>query len=253
MDFRYSAGAIADNGRDYALEQNKILISVEVVLLTIKDGRLMVLLSKRLAPPFLDFWTLPSEILRQDIGERGEDPNQTVFRILKNEINFTEKIQHKEQLKTYATPNRDPREQRVVSIAYLCIGADLKEPKGAERESLFTFTPIEEIMENEGDLLAFDHFEIISDAVNRTKAKLEYSSIGCCFCSQKFTIGELRRVYEIIWNTALDAGNFQRKVLSSPGFLTDTGLNTVSTQARGRPGKLYHAGSEEFLKFPIRY
>ena len=60
------------------------------------------------------------------------------------------------------------------------------------------------------------------------------------FVAEPFTLAELRLVYEAVWGVALDPGNFRRKVLSTPGFVVDTGTRTST--GRGRPASLYRRG-----------
>jgi 8-oxo-dGTP diphosphatase len=95
------------------------------------------------------------------------------------------------------------------------------------------------------DRLAFDHRDILRDGVERARAKLEYSAIGTAFCPPRFTIAELRRVYEVVWGVSLDPGNFHRKVTGVPGFVAPTG-GKVSRGA-GRPAELYRRGRNDTL------
>lgn len=83
--------------------------------------------------------------------------------------------------------------------------------------------------------MAFDHHELLVDAVERARAKLEYSSIAGSFCREFFTIGELRRVYETIWGTRIDPANFARKVISIEGSLVETG--DIVSDGPGRPAR----------------
>ena len=64
-----------------------------------------------------------------------------------------------------------------------------------------------------------------------------------------FTVADLRRVYETVWGTTLDPGNFHRKVTGVPGFLEPTGRQT--TGARGRPAALYRRGRTGTLNPPV--
>ena len=233
------------------IEDHKVLVATDIALFTIKDGIFQVLLIKRGVPPFLDFWALPGGLIRMDIGERGEEPEEAALRELREETGLAKDLGYLEQLGTYGSPNRDPREQRVISIAYFGIGPTLEDPAGGSDASHATFVPVEEAISDQMDL-AFDHRLILTDAIKRARAKLEYSTIATQFCTQEFTISELRKVYEIIWDTELDPGNFQKKVLSSPGFIMDLGRNAESSQTGGRPAKLYSAGTESLLNLPIR-
>ena len=112
--------------------------------------------------------------------------------------------------------------------------------------------PVDQLLTDNENQLAFDHDQILRDAIERARAKIEYSTIATRFCSEEFTISELRKVYEIIWNTSLDAGNFQKKVLNSPGFIEDTGKNAQSSMTGGRPAKLYRSGTASSINLPIQ-
>ena len=234
------------------VDRHKVLVAVDIALFTIRDDTFQVLLIKRGIPPFLDFWALPGGLVRMDIGERGEEPEEAAIRELREETGLSKNLGYLEQLGTYGNPNRDPREERVISIAYFGIGPALNDPVGASDASHATFMPVDQLLTDNENQLAFDHDQILRDAIERARAKIEYSTIATRFCSEEFTISELRKVYEIIWNTSLDAGNFQKKVLNSPGFIEDTGKNAQSSTTGGRPAKLYRSGAASSINLPIR-
>jgi 8-oxo-dGTP diphosphatase len=93
--------------------------------------------------------------------------------------------------------------------------------------------------------LAFDHHVILRDGVERARAKLEYSPLATSFCRERFTIAELRRVYEAVWGTTLDPRNFHRKVTTTPGFVHTT--DDTTTRDGGRPAQLYTRGGAVLL------
>ncbi len=97
--------------------------------------------------------------------------------------------------------------------------------------------------------LAFDHRRILADAVEHARRQLEYTTAATAFCREEFTVAELRRVYEIVWQTKLDAGNFHRKVTRVGGFLEPTGETT--SRDGGRPAALYRAGDRRWLQLPL--
>jgi len=68
---------------------------------------------------------------------------------------------------------------------------------------------------NDLPTLYADHENIIQTAIGTIRSLLPILPIGYELLSEKFTISELRKIYEIILNKSLDRRNFQRKVLAS--------------------------------------
>ncbi|MCD0443993.1 hypothetical protein LO763_10190 [Glycomyces sp. A-F 0318] len=85
--------------------------------------------------------------------------------------------------------------------------------------------------------------------MEHARRRLEYTTAATAFCAKEFTVAELRRVYEIVWQTRLDPGNFHRKVTKVRGFLEPTGRTT--TKDGGRPAALYTAGDLRWLPLPL--
>ena len=244
-DYSKDAGQSIQN----ANERNVIRVAVDIALFTIREGKFQILLIKRGIPPFLNFWALPGGLIRTDLGELGEDPERAAIRELREETGLTVAPGYIEQLKTYGNPDRDPR-NRVISIAHMGIGPTLDNPTGGSDAIHAEFIPVEGI--NEDHKLAFDHETIINDAVDRARSKLEYSTLATEFCPPEFTITELRNVYEAIWGTSLDPGNFQKKVLGCEGYIEEVGKTSPTSSTGGRPAKLYRAGSAKIINLPIR-
>lgn len=95
---------------------------------------------------------------------------------------------------------------------------------------------------------AFDHDRILADALERARAKIEYTPLATAFLGETFTVTELRAVYETVWGAPLHAGNFHRKVLSVPGFVESTGATDARPGSRGGPrARLYRAGDARLL------
>lgn len=213
-------------------------VTVDLVVLTVRDDELVVLVVRRGVAPFRGRWALPGGFVLA-----GEDLADAAARELAEETGIGSLDAHLEQLATYGAPKRDPR-GRVVTVAYLALVPDPGVPAAGSDAADVAWWPVPELLAASGRL-AFDHQRILADGVERARAKLEYSALAAAFCPPEFTIAELRRVYEAVWGTALDPRNFHRKVTSTPGFVVETGGTT--TRDGGRPAKLYRRGPAPLL------
>lgn len=206
-----------------------VAVTVDIVLLTIRDGQLSVLLIERGGFPYRGAWALPGGFIEPD-----EDADRAAARELSEETGLATFPGHLEQLRTYAAPDRDPR-MRVVSIAYLGFMPNLPAPTAGSDAASVRWWAVDDLPD-----LAFDHATIVADGVERARAKLEYTSLAASFLTEPFTLSELRRVYEAVWGVELHVGNFRRKVLSTDGFVEALGEKTPSSG--GRPAELYRRG-----------
>ncbi|MFB7941691.1 NUDIX domain-containing protein [Streptomyces sp. NPDC056049] len=218
-------------------------VTVDLAVLTVRAGRLHVLLVQRGQEPYAGAWALPGGFVlpresagtaaRRELAEETGLPGATVAGL------------HLEQLRTYTEPDRDPR-MRVVSVAYTALVPDLPEPRGGGDAAEARWLPYDEVPP-----LAFDHDRILADARTRVGAKLEYTCLATAFCPPEFTLGELRQVYETVWGVPLDRPNFRRKVLTTPGFVEAVEGPPRRTGGRGKPAALYRAGEATALHPPL--
>ncbi len=211
-------------------------VTADIVALTLRDGQLCVLLIRRSSSVFTGRWALPGGFVHID-----ESLQDAAYRELREEAGIAPDAVRLEQLRTYGDPGRDPRPERVVSVVWLALGADLPDPTPDTDADRAEWVPVDEAFERD---LAFDHSEIVRDGVERARSKLEYTTIATAFCDATFTLPDLRRVYEAVWDTAIDPRNFQRKVLTADGFVEETG---DLIHGRGRPAKVYRAGEATTL------
>jgi 8-oxo-dGTP diphosphatase len=229
-------------------------ITVDLIVLTIRDAQLAGLLIRRGIPPFPGKLALPGGFVGPDetlaeaaarelteetglIADLGQEPDQP-----------SDGLVHLEQLASYGDPGRDPR-HRVVTIGYLALAPGLPVPHAGSDAADASWLPVAPLLAGPPGELAFDHHAILADGVERARAKLEYSPLATAFCPPEFTVGQLRRVYEIVWGTNLDARNFHRKVTGTPGFLVPASGTTAGE--RGRPARLYRRGVASALHPPL--
>jgi 8-oxo-dGTP diphosphatase len=220
-----------------------VLLTVDLVILTLRQSRLHVLLVERGIEPYKGALALPGGFLQH----AEEDITVAAHRELSEEADLDAETLRLEQLGVYGDPGRDPR-GRVVSVAYLAIAPRLPEPTAGTDAAGAGWQPIERVLS--GDLkLAFDHWRIITDGVERARVKLEHSSLATAFCGPTFTITDLQDVYEAVWGIPLDPRNFYRKVQKTEGFIVPAG--TARKATTGRPARLFRAGPCTVLYPPM--
>lgn len=212
----------------------RIGVSVDLVILTIRDGQLSTLVWRRDSEPYAEMVALPGGFVRLD-----EDLPAAAARVLAERAGLPGTARHLEQLRTYGYPDRDPT-RRAVSVAYLALAPDLPAPEQPQ----MSWRPVSALGQ-----MAFDHERILHDGVERARSKLEYTALGAAFCREEFTVADLRRVYEIVWGTALDPRNFHRKVTGAERFLVETGA--VTSSGGGRQAQLYRRGGAVLLHPPM--
>lgn len=219
-----------------------VAVTVDLVVLTVRDDQLQALTIRRGEEPYLGRWALPGGFLQP-----SEDLPAAAARELREETGLSTDRFHLEQLGSYGDPHRDPR-MRTVTVAYIALAADLPVPTAGTDAADARWQPVGELLADEG-ALAFDHSRILREGVERARSKLEYTPLAAAFCPTEFTISELRHVYEVVWGTALDPRNFHRKVSKSEGFLEST--EGMTTRDGGRPARLYRVGTIAKLHPPL--
>ncbi|WMJ74245.1 NUDIX domain-containing protein [Cytophagaceae bacterium ABcell3] len=211
-----------------------ILLTVDAVLFGYnREEGLSVLLIKRRLEPFIHHWALPGGFVRDK-----ESLEDAVLRELKEEAGV--EVNYLEQLFTFGTPDRDPR-QRVVSVTYYGLvrpeGFQIKASSDAEDAAWFNL--------NKLPTLAFDHGHIIQTALERLRGKVTYEPVGFELLEPKFPFSDLEKLYMAILNRDLDRRNFKRKIMKL-GVVVELD-ELASSEGAGRPGHLYKFDKEKFL------
>lgn len=222
-------------------------VTTDIVIFTITDtGKLGILLIRRGGHPFKDKWALPGGFL--NAGRESAD--ETALRELREETGVSNAFL--KQLYTFSRPDRDPR-THVISIAYTALvpmgSLRIKAGDDASDARLFTVERIDGKLSFTSDLfsiseddLSFDHAEIIRIALIRLQNRLTYEPDAFELLADKkrFTIYELKRIFEVILGKHLDTPNFrklfQRNYVDS-GMVRKTGA--VKKSSGHRPAALY--------------
>lgn len=200
-----------------------------------------MLVVRRANEPFAGMLALPGGFLRG-----RESLEEAAARELCEETGVDASVFRLEQVGVYSAPDRDPREERVITCAFLAIAPDLPEPTAGSDAHAAAWMPVDDVRRTG---LAFDHDLILRDAVESARSKLQFTTVATAFCGPLFTIGDLRAVYETVWGLELDKPNFHRKVTDASGFLESSGSKRPTVN--GRPAALYRAGSARILMPPM--
>ncbi|WP_058556805.1 NUDIX domain-containing protein [Thiohalocapsa sp. ML1] len=209
-------------------------VTTDIAVFTIRDDALQLLLIRRRNPPFAGAWALPGGFVDID-----EDLDACAARELAEETGVVGV--YLEQLYTFGTPGRDPRE-RIISVAYLAMApaATVAVQAGDDAADAAWFR-LDALPP-----LAFDHADIIAKAHRRLVGKLDYSTIAFQFLPETFTLGELQRVYETLVDAEIDKRNFYRWALALEQIEA-----TGELQRRGnhRPARLYRLTDRERVTY----
>ena len=225
----------------YTSEHPIFSVTADLVVLTIRDGALAALAVKRGSEPFAARWALPGGFVEPD-----ETLAEAARRELEEETSVRVEEARLEQLASYGDPDRDPR-GRVVSVAWLAVVAQGDDPTAGSDASEAQWRPVDELLRDTD--MAFDHHRILTDGVERARAKLEHTALATAFVAPEFTIADLRAVYETVWGVPLPAAHFHRKATGA-GFLEPTG--EVVQRGPGRPAALHrHVPGADELYPPL--
>jgi 8-oxo-dGTP diphosphatase len=209
-------------------------VTVDVVILTMSEGMLHVLLVCRGEAPFEGMWAIPGGFKR---------PTETLDEAAKRELveeTGVDAASVLAQFGAYGDPGRDPR-MNVVTVAYLSVLRDVGAVVGGSDAAAAALIPVSDVVNGKIEL-AFDHLQIVRDAIERIRVELDVSGIATAFVGPTFTLAELRAVYEAVWGVHLDAANFRRAVVAEGGWVIPTGRRARPGPAGGRPAELYRAG-----------
>jgi len=194
-------------------------VSVDSVIFGFHDDKLKVLLSCVGDPPSFG---LPGGFVRKD-----EDLDDAALRILQERTGF-ENI-YLEQFYTSGKKDRSNGKmltdlmekvigkmpesswfmQRFVSVCYYALIDDTKVKPSAE----VIFGEFKWFDINRVPKLIFDHNLIIKKALATLQSDLDRKLAGSNLMSETFTMNQLQRLYEAVYQEKLVRANFQRKML----------------------------------------
>ncbi len=186
---------------NYYVGHPKFLLSVDCVIFGYEDEQLKLLLYPRAFEPEKGSWSLMGGFVQKE-----ESSEEAACRVLSQTTGLDNIFL--EQVNTFSQPGRDPFE-RVISITYYA----LIRIDHFDKERMASFGakwwPVTDFPN-----LIFDHKEMVEQARARLQQKAGSSLVGSELLPSKFTVTQLRKLYEAIYQREFDPGNFRKKMLS---------------------------------------
>lgn len=203
---------------------SKHYLAVDCVIFGYENYELKLLLHKRPIEPQIGGWSLMGGFCGSD-----ESLETAANRVLHQSTGL--KDIYLEQVQAFSDPDRDPA-ARVVSVAFFALIRIDKHDPALVDEMGARWWPMDEVPG-----LVFDHPRIVEKAKERLQMKASLELVGKELLPDQFTLTQLRRLYEAIYQRELDPGNFRKKVL---GLNVLERLNTKNTEESKKGAFNYH-------------
>jgi|SRR5882672_248086 len=209
------------------------ILTVDVVLVTLKDSQLHIVLQKRDKPPHAGRPALIGGYVRP---EEDESTSAAAARVLRDKVGLTVRLL--EQLMTFSGTKRDPRGWSA-SVAYYAL-LPAEDVPGSPRSPL-TMLPLDR-----ANGLPFDHDVILAKAAERWRRRAAYSSLPAFLLPPAFTLSALRQAYQAVLGRTLNDSAFRRKI--DELRVVEPVVGSAS-KASARPAQLYRLSHPNVVEF----
>lgn len=218
------------------------LVAVDCIIFGFEDGKLKLLIIKRKVDPMEGAWSLVGGFVQE-----GESTNNAATRVLRQTTGIQDI--YMDQLQCYGDADRDSG-ARVIAVAYYALIRISEHDRILANAHGAHWLSLHQIPE-----LIFDHSQMLSDALARLRDQAHFHPIGFELLPEKFSLPQLRNLYEEIYQRPLDKRNFRKKILAMD-ILEKLDEKDKSTSKKGAnlyrfDRKKYAALTEHGLVFEI--
>ena len=182
-------------------QHTKQLVSVDCIIFGYDKDELKLLVFKRWIEPSKGELSLLGGWVNHD--ESVTDAARRVLTLISGLKNI-----YLEQVDVFSDVGRDPG-GRVISIAYYALMTINEDDKKLVEQNSATWVSLK----NKPKLI-FDHDLMVEKALEKLRINASNELIGEHLLPQKFTLLQLRKLYNAIFQREFDPGNFRKKVLS---------------------------------------
>ena len=231
------------SGYTYPFPMTSVATDIAVFHVVEKGGLQIALVRRREdSEAYPGAWALPGGFFKPD---DDEDITACVLRELSEEAGLILPVcvsgqPHVELVGVYSAKGRDPRPERVISIAHIAVLTGdqiVLAPVPDTDVSEARWFPFEALAELD---LAFDHGEIIRDARKQLADRIAFArkdedspDLLFAFLPDKFTLTQAQGVMQALKGEAVDASNFRKYIEK---FVVATG---ETRPMRTRPAAVY--------------
>lgn len=225
-------------------------LSVDCVVFGFQDNLLHILLvQKNNSHSDCIDMKLPGSLIYEK-----EDVDEAAKRVLFEQTGVSKMIL--KQFRCFASPKRtanpddmkwlskeyQPNVDRLITVAYLSICKINKKLISTSKYETTEWCPLSEIPK-----LPFDHNEIIQASIMEIREWIDKDpAIGFELLPSKFTINQLHKLYEAIYNKSIDIRNFHKKISRIPYVIA---LEEKQRNVNHRAARYYKFDKKEYSKY----
>lgn len=179
--------------------KQKIAIATDCIIFGYDGNTLKLLLFRRKVNPYKNNWSLIGSLINDQLSV---EENAKKILLEHTGINNI----YMEQFKTYGKVNRDPVERVISIVYYSLIRINELNVKEAEQHQAKWFDV------NNLPSLVLDHKQMVDDAMLFLLNKVKHHPFGLNLMPEYFTIPQLLKLYESIYQKKIDPSNFRKKM-----------------------------------------
>jgi ADP-ribose pyrophosphatase YjhB (NUDIX family) len=184
------------------LNQSRFLVAVDCIVFGFDGTHLKILLVQRVLEPEAGKWSLMGGFVQKE-----ESADEAATRILRG-LTGLDGV-YLEQLHSFSKPDRDPIE-RTLSVAYFSL-IDIHQYEKQITDQYHA----EWFLLPEMPHLIFDHNQMVQMAKEKLRYKATIHPILFELLPDRFTLPLIQCLFENVFETTFDKGNFSRKLVST--------------------------------------
>lgn len=211
----------------------RLPLAVDCIVFGFDARQMQILLIRRALHPAAGEWSLPGGFV-----DAAEEVPEAARRILHRLTGLRDIFL--EELAVFSQVDRDPAE-RVVSVAFVALIDILRYEGQLTPEYQAAWFPLKDLPS-----LVFDHRAMVDKARQRLQFKAAFQPLLFELLPPRFTLPQLHRLYEDLFDTEMDKRNFVRQLTAS-GLLVKLEEKDKSGSRKG--AYLYKLDSRRYHQY----